>query len=189
MNWRLIQGALCLHPYAAGIGSSIHSKRNSGYKWNILFFQSFIYLLFHIFYGRWCGCKRKCERGVSSPGLWLNVTLYSCQRPGTGMPHWPLSAFFRVQLSTVTACKCCFCNCLKCWEACYTSWQLMDHCADWWHTMPWRISLNAAIFPPICVCYACTSKSLKSIPPFSHLSQSPWRCDSLGSLFIATVKG
>lgn len=161
----------------------------SGKIRNISFCSLLLIYYFIIFMEGDVGVREKCERGISSSGLWLNVTRYSCQRPGAEMPHWPLSASLRGQPSTVSGCKCCFCDCLKCWEACYTSCQLMDHSADWWHAMPWRISLNAAIFPAICVCYACTSKSLKSIPPFSCLPQSPRRCDSLGSLFIATVKG
>ena len=41
--------------------------------------------------------------------------------------------------------KCYICCCLKCWGACYMSWQLMLHYADWWYTMPWWISSNASV--------------------------------------------
>lgn len=44
-----------------------------------------------------------------------------------------------------TAFKCSIWCFLKCWGACYMSWQLVDHRADWWYTMPWRVSLNATV--------------------------------------------
>lgn len=120
-------------------------KKNSMKKsqpWNIMRWWSLLFIqYFLIFREGDLGARVKATLPLS--GLLLNVTLCSCHRTGAGMPHRPHSASLWAQPGTVTACKCCFCDFLKCWEACYTPWQLMDHCAEWWHTMPWQISLNA----------------------------------------------
>lgn len=136
--------------------------------------------------------KTICKFSLARDCL-LNATMYLCHgaHVANSVKECLIVLILRLygcNTGMSAAFKCSICYCLKCWGACFMSWQLMDHCADWWYTMPWRISLNATvIFLPAHVCYASTSKSPKCFPSVFLPTVSSWRCDRLGSLFLVIV--